>query len=609
MQLVLEATASHYRKQQRIAVTAAQDLSALWSSVRTGSIRESWDRKLPMVKAVTTHALEATASSSIGYVDDVLDEQGIRSGGELAEVNLHAFTRLMPDGHEVDDFLEYAPTYAIDLIDDGVPDAVAMQRAGSWMTQTLLTSLADVGRGVVATEMAVRPQVTGYTRMLNPPSCSRCVILAGKWFRWNEGFQRHPRCDCRHVPSNEAPTDGRLVDPYAYFNELSETDQERLFGRSNARAIRLGADIYRVENVRMRGLATARAARRTGAPSRLTPDQILRVAGTRGRARRLLEEHGYVTGPQKAGGNIRGNGPAAMGFGQLGKGGRAAAARNAVLDANASGVRDPLNRYTMTAAERRLYDATYRLRYFEKHGTLPRSIGANSADLGLHGRLPSPGEIAALKAQVARMQASALKATPSLRRLALSLDGKNWDDLNAHAVGLLTARGRSATVVNLAGKRKSPKGASGGSAGRGGKSGRKSNRGLGGGDFDLPDSYLPSGEPRWWVPDPNLPTLDVDLFIKIAYGTRSPHGTMVGGHVAGFKPAGKKGRHHSSFDPSWGPEDIVEAFAACMDTMPRSYLINESYTLFADYKGEKLRLSFFSGPGCNTTVSFYPLSK
>lgn len=35
----------------------------------------------------------------------------------------------------------------------------------------------------------------GYVRMLTPPSsCDRCVILAGRWYRWNQGFERHPMC-------------------------------------------------------------------------------------------------------------------------------------------------------------------------------------------------------------------------------------------------------------------------------------------------------------------------------------------------------------------------------------------------------------------------------
>src|SRR5690606_23965723 len=33
-----------------------------------------------------------------------------------------------------------------------------------------------------------------YVRMLTPPSCSRCTVLAGRWYRKNAGFARHPGC-------------------------------------------------------------------------------------------------------------------------------------------------------------------------------------------------------------------------------------------------------------------------------------------------------------------------------------------------------------------------------------------------------------------------------
>ena len=41
--------------------------------------------------------------------------------------------------------------------------------------------------------MGVRP-VGGYVRMVQAGACSRCVVLAGKWYRKNQGFQRHPGC-------------------------------------------------------------------------------------------------------------------------------------------------------------------------------------------------------------------------------------------------------------------------------------------------------------------------------------------------------------------------------------------------------------------------------
>ncbi len=190
--------------------------------------------------------------------------------------------------------------------------------------------------------------------MLNPPSCKRCIILAGKWFRWNEGFLRHPRCDCRHIPASENIAGDFTTDPYQAFHALTPEQQEKEFGKIEARAIRDGADIYRVVNLQARGLGTARAGRLYGTPTRVTIDDIYRTAGTRTNAIRLMTENGYITGPQVPGGNVVGF---REGFGQFGRGGTRVAASTSVFDARVSGIRDRLNRYTMTAAERRLYDA------------------------------------------------------------------------------------------------------------------------------------------------------------------------------------------------------------------------------------------------------------
>lgn len=88
----------------------------------------------------------------------------------------------------------------------------------------------------------------GYVRMLTPPSCDRCVILAGRWYRWNKGFERHPMCDCVHIPAAESKAQDITVDPMEYFDSLSEADQNKYFGKANSLAIREGADITQVVN-------------------------------------------------------------------------------------------------------------------------------------------------------------------------------------------------------------------------------------------------------------------------------------------------------------------------------------------------------------------------
>lgn len=67
----------------------------------------------------------------------------------------------------------------------------------------------DAGRSAMGAWVASRRTETGYIRTLTPPSCSRCAILAGRWYRWSDGFQRHPGCDCEMVPGRSCPTSKR----------------------------------------------------------------------------------------------------------------------------------------------------------------------------------------------------------------------------------------------------------------------------------------------------------------------------------------------------------------------------------------------------------------
>lgn len=176
------------------------------------------------------------------------------------------------------------------------------------------SAVQDAGRNGASLQMAVTPSVTGYVRMLNPPSCSRCVVLAGKFYKWNEGFERHPMCDCRHIPSTEALSTDLTTNPSAYFDSLTTAEQDATFTAAGAQAIRDGADISQVVNARRGGVRKAqvfgrevfhtlegvtrrgkgRQAMGSGRPYRLMPETIYAVAADRADALRLLRLYGYI---------------------------------------------------------------------------------------------------------------------------------------------------------------------------------------------------------------------------------------------------------------------------------------------------------------------------
>lgn len=376
-----QSAVDHYRQQQRISVATAQQVAQLWRAGMADDIDLGWSRiAQPVFTAVIAGQVSA-AATGLAYVPAVLDEQGIESV-QVARVDPQRFAGGNSEGTPVEYLLGFAPIKAKQALGAGVDLAGALLTAGTWLQGRVLDVVRDANRDATAAGMTVTPTVTGWVRQLNPPSCKYCVVLAGKFFRWNEGFKRHPGCDCKHVPTTESISDNLTVDPYRYFRSLNSQDQDRIFGPTDAQAVRDGADIYRVVNIRDRGLAKANGragwqSRRYGAPSKLTIDDIYDVAGdSRETAVRLMRENGFITGDQVAGGNIIGNTPNDLAAGALGRGGTRKGATIAYRKAVASGVRDPLEPATQTAAERRLHSAVLSMRAVQR-GSNP--FAANSA--------------------------------------------------------------------------------------------------------------------------------------------------------------------------------------------------------------------------------------
>lgn len=417
---MLLATASEqYRLQQSIAATTTAAVGKIWRGIGD-DFDASYERIGPRMLDMVSRGRAAAVAQAIPYTGAVLRDTGQRADPD-GELSAAAFLATAPDGRDMESLYAQSVIRAKTAVAGGATSGEALAQAGRWLTMVTLTTLADTRRMVYQADIIQRPAITGYTRMLNPPSCDRCIVLAGRWYRWNEGFQRHPRCDCQHIPAVENVGGDARTNPYRAFQDLDPEQQERVFGRSEARAIREGADIFKVVNQRTRKMATARSP----------IDEIYRTAGTRSNAVRMLRERGYIldrgqSAPALAPG-VRTDAQilaAGRGRGAVTIGGqRVTTGRAARFDAAATGQRDILNRSTMTVAERRLYDANYRLEYALRTGTVPRAIGPSSADRFANPIPASPGRIAELRAALqAELAVLNRQSTPeSVRRLARAL--------------------------------------------------------------------------------------------------------------------------------------------------------------------------------------------
>ncbi len=214
---MLNSALEHYGRQQRLTAAALVAARRLRASDFEG-----------IAKIVAAFQVLA-ARDSLASIDPMLEEQDL-SFPEQYRIDANSFGGTASDGRPLTTLFEQAAS----------PESLALM---------VVTQVQDAARSAAGTSIVSRSPKLGYVRMLNPPSCGRCTILAGRFYRWNSGFQRHLRCDCRHVPSTESIAGDLTTDPMAYFDSLDEAGRVKLVGsKANAQAVADGADIGQVVN-------------------------------------------------------------------------------------------------------------------------------------------------------------------------------------------------------------------------------------------------------------------------------------------------------------------------------------------------------------------------
>jgi hypothetical protein len=298
---------SHYERQRRIGLAALAAIRRLFATDPRPTI--------PKIAATTAGYQLASATLSSQTVAGY-------AGSRTPLTSAQAFGGVSSLGFPLTEPI-------IATIDRIVPAPVDPLPAPWWddarkfmgdLERLLLSEVADAGRTASQVEFVARPDWTNYVRMLNPPSCARCTVLAGRVYRDLDAFQRHPLCDCVMVPVTDWQTahdEGLVASPRAAF----EAGQVRGLSKSDAQAVADGADLQKVVNA-TRGTsapgitsaytatvhghrvkatteaATKRAAWRKANPTRLVrlrPEAIYAAAKDREDAVRLLKLYGYIT--------------------------------------------------------------------------------------------------------------------------------------------------------------------------------------------------------------------------------------------------------------------------------------------------------------------------
>lgn len=246
----LPSSAEAYARDQRAEIGAA--VSAVQRQWRR--MGEDFDASyLAIEPALLTIADTAQARVLAGaqeYIPAVLEETGQRRAMSARfAVSAESLVGFAGDGMPTDSLLYGSVIHAKQRVAAGASTREALASSSQWLSTAVGTLLSDTGRSSEKLATMARP-VTGYVRMLNPPSCGRCVVLAGKRSSSSVPFRRHPGCDCRSIPAAESLADDLTIDSRAYFDSLDEAGQARLMGsKANAAAVRdHDADINQIVN-------------------------------------------------------------------------------------------------------------------------------------------------------------------------------------------------------------------------------------------------------------------------------------------------------------------------------------------------------------------------
>lgn len=315
---VLRLARLHRARQQHLAAGAVQQVRRRWGLLNPANLAASWQAIAAAVTAVVTAYQAEAARGADSYVAAAVTLTGA-TPNPAGQVVTAALAGVASDGRDLAGLLGF-PEFEVEaFVDQGMPAEQALLVGGRHMDRIVQTQVQDAARVATGVAQVNDRRVRGFVRVLTPPSCSRCVVLAGQWYAYNRGFARHPQCDCVHMPAAEVI---EPESPLAVFNSMTDAELKKAgWNTSDVRAIREdGADIYQVTNAHRelksvsiagqplkatdfgttrRGLAGKRlGARRGRQVVRLTPESIYseaqRLGWSRDETIRVLKLHGYI---------------------------------------------------------------------------------------------------------------------------------------------------------------------------------------------------------------------------------------------------------------------------------------------------------------------------
>lgn len=266
------AVLAHERQRRLISVTDTARARSLrvWRQVDFNNLDASWRTVGPQVAAQVSNAQMELARTADSFTSKVSRSYSFPQ--QAAAVVPAAFAGVDGDGRDVAGILRGAVTTTKTAVGAGLGSPQALEAGANYLAAIVKTVIADLARSADLVA-ATGKGYTYYVRVVGGSACSRCAILSG--IRSGEtAFQRHLSCQCTAVAVDSrgplrAP-DGLHSSPDEHFAALSEAEQDRIFTKAGADAIRAGADPVKVVNARRGangvGYSSRSGARTPGAP-------------------------------------------------------------------------------------------------------------------------------------------------------------------------------------------------------------------------------------------------------------------------------------------------------------------------------------------------------
>lgn len=302
----------------RLCLLAVRAADKTWKGVDPRRVRDSWRQSNTDFLALFATLQARAAADAMDASTLMLAEQGDYVQPDGIANPLAYGAGYAPSGIDLDSYFDIPVTHTLTAIKSGLDLSDALQAGRRTLRQMAMQALEDTSVSAMGVSITQRAGV-GYVRVESPDCCPRCAILAGKYYRHNQGFLRHPKCHGRNIPckgKDKAAKQGWVTNPMDRFNAMGEEEQDRIFGHADAQAIRDGADIYQVVNAHrgMRPVGRGRISMTTSEGTsrygwsrmirqyqygqqqhrRLTPEGIYSFNLPREQTIELLKREGYI---------------------------------------------------------------------------------------------------------------------------------------------------------------------------------------------------------------------------------------------------------------------------------------------------------------------------